>query len=68
VPRLSPYPRARVPGYSLPAERWLARLLAALKREDRVVPESDLVEPPFMAKAHHFLDENRLLLVVEAGE
>jgi hypothetical protein len=30
--------------------------------------ESDLIEPPLMAETDHFLDENGLLLVVEAGE
>jgi hypothetical protein len=50
VPRLSPYPRACVPGYS---------------RGGRVAA---LVEPAFAAQAHHFLDEERLLPGVEAGE
>ena len=30
--------------------------------------ESGLVEPPLMTETDHFLDENGLLLVVEAGE
>lgn len=31
-------------------------------------PESGLVESPLMTETDHFLDENGLLLVVEAGE
>ena len=30
--------------------------------------ETTLVESALMAQAHHFLDKDRLLLVVEAGE
>ena len=35
---------------------------------EALAPKSGLVEPPLMAESDHFLDENGLLLVVEAGE
>jgi hypothetical protein len=35
---------------------------------EALAPESGLVEPPLMTETDHFLDENGLLLVVEAAE
>ena len=45
VPRLSTYPRACVPGYSL--------------------QPSPLVEPALVAQIDYFLNEDRLLLVIQ---
>src|SRR4051812_5800916 len=47
------------PGHVRPAIR---------RRTRQQVSCAGLVEPPLMAQAHHFLDENRLLLLVEARE
>jgi hypothetical protein len=34
----------------------------------RLSLETALVKPALMAQAHHFLDKDRLLLVIETGE
>ena len=49
--------------FSLP-QGMCARLFAAVDPANPLA----LVEPALMAQAHHFLDENLFLLVVEAGE
>ena len=69
MPRLSTLPQG------MRARLFAAgRAIAGARCSPLSNPESDeairkpLVEPPLMTEADHFLDENGLLLVVEAGE
>jgi hypothetical protein len=71
VPCLSTYPRACVPGYSLRAAGLgLSREASEKPRhiKKRELRPDPLVEPALMAQLDHFLNEDSLLLVVQAGE